>query len=75
MNNKEAKMKKEATYYIYNDGDNTIIAKIENRSGYRYKDGKWVDYPYIEKALYDDIGFDIISKEEANILIRKLDNK
>lgn len=68
-------MANETRYFIRKLGDETIIAKIENLSGYKYENGEWVSYPYVCKELFEDVGFDEITKEVASALIKKLDNK
>ena len=59
-------------YAYYHKGKPTKLAKLDNRVGYTYENGEWEKYPYIERELYEDTGFDEISKEEAEKLMEEV---
>ena len=63
--------KKELTTHI-------ILAKIINDNGafkgFRYENGKWVEWRYILEELFEDRGFDDITEEEAKEIMKGLDS-
>ncbi len=64
------------TYYKRVRKNVVDLAKIEKRdgsyNGFEFVNGKWVESTYILGELYEDLGFDIITEEEAKEIMKEL---